>query len=115
MAELAANILQRALRQFGQHVAAIGGGIVDKLVDHQARIRRNAQRAFIEKQKLHGTGRRGVDALLVQHARTHREGGGRAAGRRAFGTGIDRGCGADLLRQSRRQAGRGRGDSGRER
>src|SRR5215472_7150325 len=50
MAELAADILQRALRQFGQHVAAIGSGIVDELVDHQTGIRRNTQGAFVEKQ-----------------------------------------------------------------
>ena len=37
VAELAADILQCALRQFGQHVAALGSGIVDELVDHQGR------------------------------------------------------------------------------
>jgi len=86
MAELAADILQRALRQFGQHVAAIGSGIVDQLVDHQTGIRRNTQGAFVEKQKLYGAGRRGVNAFLVQHARADGERGGRAAGRRGLAT-----------------------------
>jgi len=100
MAELAADILQRALRQFGQHVAAIGSGIVDELVDHQTGIRRNTQGAFVEKQKLYGAGRRGVNAFLVQHARADGERGGRAAGRCGLATGIDRGRGADLLRRA---------------
>ena len=49
MAELAANILQRALGQLGKHVAAARRRIVDELVDHQARVRRDIQRAFVEK------------------------------------------------------------------
>lgn len=111
VAQLAADILQRTLRQFGQHMAAVGSGIVDEFVDHQAGIRRDIERAPVQKQKLHGSGGRGVDAFFVHDARADGEHRGRAAGRRTFCRRIDRGRGADLLRHGRRR----HGENGRER
>ena len=99
MTELAADILQRALGQSGQHMTAVRGRIINKFVDHEISVGRDAQRAFVEKQKLGGPGRRCVDALVVHHARADGELVGRAARRSAFTHGVDRRGGADLLRQ----------------
>src|SRR5262249_11384976 len=65
MAQLAADILQRALGQSGQHMTAIRRRIVDEVIDHEIGVRLNAQRALVEKQKLRRSRGRRVDAFVV--------------------------------------------------
>src|SRR5580704_3233749 len=57
----------------------------------------------VEKEKLHGSLRRGLDALLVHDAGADLERGGAAAGRRALALGVDRSRGPHLLGEDRRR------------
>ena len=82
-------------------MTAVRRRIVNEFIDHEIGVTRDAQRAFVDKQKLRGPGRRGVDAFVVHYARADRELIRRAAGRRAFAHRVDRRRGADLLRQRR--------------
>ena len=55
MAQLTADQPQSALGERHRHVAAAGSRIVDEFVDHDLAVRRDAERASVKKEKLHGS------------------------------------------------------------
>lgn len=97
VAQLATDETQRALSERRHHAAATVARIVNKLVDYNFTVRRDAQRAAVKKEKLHRSGRGCLDPLVVHDAGTDSQRGGAPSGRRALAFGIDRGRGPDLL------------------